>query len=371
MKTKVCHMTSGHNRYDKRVFQKECISLVKHGFDVTLLLNDGKCEEVKNGVKIISLKRKPKNRLERIFTSKRLFNQKAIEINADIYHFHDPELIAVGKKLKRKGKTVIFDSHEDFPDDMLRKQWIPKPIRFIVSKLYGIYEYKASKQFDVIITVTSHIYTRFSKYCKRVELITNFPIVHEEKDIYRCPQNYICHVGAISELWNIESTMKAIAKFPNLVFLIAGPNNESYISKLKMLPEWSCVEYIGFIEHSKVFELYSKSIAGLSLYFDNDNISSNGSLGVTKIFEYMESKLPVICSNNENWTNIIEKNSCGICVDPKDEKQITDAIRTILGNHVEAEKMGENGRNAVIEKYNWKIQEEKLISLYNDLCRRE
>lgn len=66
MSVKVCHVTNIHPRYDTRIFIKECTSLVNAGYDVTLLVADGKSDEIKNGVNIISVSDIPKSRFQRI-----------------------------------------------------------------------------------------------------------------------------------------------------------------------------------------------------------------------------------------------------------------------------------------------------------------
>lgn len=38
---KICHITTVHpNRYDVRIFEKECVTLAKNGYEVTLIVND-------------------------------------------------------------------------------------------------------------------------------------------------------------------------------------------------------------------------------------------------------------------------------------------------------------------------------------------
>lgn len=52
------------------------------------------------------------NRFKRMIQGVKSVYSVAININADIYQLHDPELLTVALKLKKHGKKVVFDSHE-------------------------------------------------------------------------------------------------------------------------------------------------------------------------------------------------------------------------------------------------------------------
>ena len=65
------------------------------------------------------------------------------------------------------------------------------------------------------------------------------------------------------------------------------------------------------------------------------------------------------------FTNCLEK--CGIFVDALASEKVATAIQWIVDHPAEAEQMGKNGRTAVKERYNWEIEEKKLLSIFHNL----
>lgn len=367
MSKKVCHITSSHDRYDVRIFLKECTSLAKNGYDVTLIVNDNNLDEVKENVKIVSTKFKPKNRFERFLNSKKLLFNKALEANADIYHLHDPDLLPLGNKLKNRGKKVIFDSHEDVPKQIIDKTWIPtKILRVFIANIYTLYEKFSLKKYDAVVTVTPNIVKRLLEINHNTIMITNYPIVDTISNANRNPKKSICFAGGISNQWNHDKIIMAIEKIENISYILVGTGTDEYMDFLRGLPAWNKVNYKGQVLHSEVKKIYSQAIAGMALNYSNQ-AKEEGTLGNTKLFEYMDAELPVICSNYKLWKEIVEKYDCGVCVDPNNIEEIVKAIKNLLNNPEQAKLMGKNGKRAVVTEYNWYTQETILLNLYKEI----
>lgn len=364
---KVCHVTSAHPRYDVRIFHKECKSLANNGFDVTLLVNDNLPNEKKDGVKIISTKIEPKSRIERMIISKKTIRTKMLKIDADIYHFHDPELLPDASWIKKQGKKVIFDFHEDVSNLILYMTWIPSRIRKIVSLIYEKYEVNKASRLDALISVTPKIVERLKHINPNTIMVTNYPISTDEASNNGDRRRAICFAGGIDPQWNHENIIKAIENIDNIIYILAGSGSSEYLEKLKKLKGWEKVRYLGRIPHEKVKEIYSKSMIGMTLLSNNTQVGDEGTLGNTKIFEFMDAGLPVICSNNKIWKEIVEGYECGIAINPDNINEIIKAIYKIINDQEKAIKMGQEGRKAIFDKFNWGFEEEKLLKLYNSL----
>lgn len=219
---KVCHLTSAHPQEDIRIFHKECVSLAKAGYD-TYLVSCGNSYE-KSGVKFIGVGEQYTSRMERMIKSARKVYKSAVEIDADIYHFHDPELLPYGMKLKKAGKKVIFDSHEDVPAQIIDKTWIPKPLRVLVSKIYKEYETYVVKHIDAVVAATPHIAEVFENRCNIVEIVNNYPKLDDiafQETPFKDRDAIVCYAGGIDDLHG-ESIMIEAMKDVEEQLIIAG-----------------------------------------------------------------------------------------------------------------------------------------------------
>lgn len=364
---KVCHLSSVHNRYDTRVLLKECISLVKNGFEVHLVVADGKGFEDYNGIQIHDVG-KSKGRLNRFFKTTKAVYKKGLELDADVYHFHDAELMPSGIKLKKKGKKVIYDSHEDLPRQLMSKHYINYFLRKPISVVIEWYEDYAAKKFDFIITATPHIQKRFVKLNKASLDVNNYPLLSElntEAIDWASKKNEVCYIGSITQIRGLEQVIDAMEYLEGVRLNLAGSfSPQTFRNNLETRKGWEKTNFLGQINRDEVKQVLRQSQVGIVTFLPFGNHTHSQP---NKLFEYMAQGIPLVASNFDLWRTIIDKVNCGICVDPSSPKAIASALEDLLSDKNKAQKMGDNGRNAVLSTYNWESEEKKLLQLYNAL----
>ena len=371
----VCHLTLLHKLDDARVFYKECRSLAKNGFDVTLVgFEDSDYQIVKDGVKIISINIPTKNRIEVIRKRGEAAYRKALEINADIYHIHEPELLSVAKKLKRKGKKVIFDSHEFYGWQLyfgVHKPKIinvPPAIMRLYARWYMRHEAKICRMLDAVIAVcTFKGKNYFENRASRTVYIRNTPVINNEisqQDTSNC--NSIAYIGGLTYERGVTHLIKACHK-ANMKLILAGNFiKKGYKEELMAMPEWECVDYRGFLDRKGMDEVMRQSCIGVSNIL-NLGQYNNIDTFPTKVLDYMMMGLPVIISDTDFHKKMNEKYHFGICVDPSDVDKMAEAICFLRENPEKAKEFGENGRKMIVEDWNWSVDEQRLIELYRSI----
>ncbi|MFD0680808.1 MULTISPECIES: glycosyltransferase family 4 protein [unclassified Paenibacillus] len=362
---KVVHFSTVHQPYDIRIFHKECKTLAKYGYQVIYIVPAEKDESI-DAVYIKALK-KPNKRWERFTITYMRLLIAALKEKAIIYHFHDPELIPLGLLLKMFGKRVIYDVHEDMPRDIQLKEWIPRPFRKIVACLFEKFENFSAKRFDTVVAATPVICNRFSlQGCEAVN-INNYPIngeLHSPGVRWESKESSVCYVGGINGIRGLFNMIEA-AELADVMLILGGEYfYEDERLKAMGMSGWNKVVELGHLNRKEVADTLNRSMAGLVVL--NPIKSFIDSLPI-KLFEYMSAGIPVIASDFPIWKEIITDSQCGICVDPLNPNDIANAVKWIISHPLEAEKMGNNGRLAIQEKYNWDIESKVLLGVYKEL----
>jgi len=398
MSKKVVHLTTVHHPYDPRIYHKECQSLKKAGFDVTLIAQPAEDEGQKEPlpaqtsshavesentatgtaqIKTNSAQevrylpiQKHTSRIKRMLFGSLELYQKAKAEEADVYHFHDPELLPVGWLLKKSGNTVIYDIHEDYVTSMMQKDYMAYPIRKLAAFIYKQLEKFFTKDMELCLA---------EKYYQEMYpdgvLVLNYPMVNE-KFINRSRddapiENKLLYTGNVSDVRGaqIHAKLPTIDETISVHFVGKCPGDLAEEMKQIAGDEADRLQFEGidrFVEKEVIEQRYLERnwLAGIALFPPTAHYMKKE---LTKFFEYMNAGLPIICSDFPVWKNFVETYQCGIAVDPYDEHAIRQAISYLRNNPERAREMGKNGKEAVTQELNWQSQEEILITWYNTL----
>lgn len=367
---RVVQMTTVHHPYDPRIYHKECASLQKAGYDVTLIApKDEQESKEERRIHHVPLK-KYSSRLKRMVLGTFSAYRKAKQVKADVYHFHDPELLFVGWLLKKKNNVVIYDIHEDYVTSILQKQYMKKPIRNLVAKIYRIMETFFTRNMELCLAEKYYQDTYPTGTC-----ILNYPTINEEvmnHEWGEAPlENKLLYTGNVTE----DRGALIHARLPLLDEKVAvhfvgkcAPEVAADMFQIAKGKEANlAIEGIDqFVEKERIEEMYlsQRWLAGVALFPPTEHYMKKE---LTKFFEYMSAGLPIICSDFPEWERFMQTYQCGIAVDPYNDAEIKRAIDYLRRHPDQARKMGENGKRAVLEELNWQTEEKKLINWYNEL----
>jgi len=372
MNAKVCIITTVHPSFDTRIFHKQAKTLVRAGYDVTLIAQHER-DEVVDGVRVVALPR-PRNRLGRIVGLTRRAFRLAVRERAHVYHLHDPELLPWGALLRLLCRAnVIYDAHEDVPQQVLTKYWIPVSLRRAVAVLFNCVEKLLARACDAVLVATEGIAEKFAPLKPVVvqnyadlRMLPNFSGVPDTRQ-----EKVLVYVGGIGKLRGAFQMIRALDHLTHIddlrLDLVGRFDPPALENELRTLPGYQHVRFHGWVPPGQIYAHLRTANIGLACLHPEPRFTVAFPV---KLFEYMAAGLPVIASNFPLWKEIVEGNECGLTVNPLDPEEIARAIEYLITHPVEAHRMGENGRRAVEKKYNWEREGQKLLKLYGELLNR-
>jgi glycosyltransferase involved in cell wall biosynthesis len=362
----VMQLTSVHQRYDGRIFQKQCRSLVAGGYRVTLVVADGKGNETKDGVEIIDVG-KAKNRWERIAQTRQKILAVARSLQPRVCHFHDPELLLIAKGLKRLGAAVIYDAHEDVARQLLTKPYLNPWAARVLSFSVARYERIAFRHLTMAIGATPSITTGLQQQGLHAQTVNNYPFIEEFEFLEpgRPKQAEIAFFGGITKIRGLRHVIDAMPLLPGIRLNLGGNFTEpAFERELKSRPGWASVNELGFLDRRAMAEKLGQSHVGLVTYLP---VPNHVEAQPNKLFEYMAAGIPIIASDFPLWRQIVADLPCGRCVNPESPTEIAQAVQFVLEHPAVAQQWAANGRAAIRTRFNWQSEERKLLEIYRGI----
>ncbi len=376
MRDKVCILTTVHYWNDNRVYYKEVLSLKRLGYDVTYVAND--CEgKVDSNVHAVNIK-KDKSTIKRILGFFHAFNVVR-KLDCKVVHFQDSELIPTGLLFKLfTKKKVIYDVHEDYPSQMLTKYYLPSYARKPLYWLMSFLEWLSGKAFDAIIVADQAVYKHFPP--KKTTILFNYPSIgklsESTQNIVGLEKEYdIIFPGSMAKFTAkmILDIMK-LAKERGVMLqcLLISPfkfeGGKEWVKQTAA--EYGIADNLTLMDRIPPYEVpiyLSKTKIGLIPLPDTPKMRSNIP---TKMFEYMYYKLPIITGELPPCGFFMNKDEFGYMVKWDSVEEYTEKILYLLSNPSQMHRLGENGHQLVLVKYNWEAEENKLKDVYKKVLGR-
>jgi len=366
---KICHFSSAHPANDTRVFHRMCKSLAARGHDVTLVIT-GSPDRIDGGVRVVGHIPRPESRWRRVTITAWRVMRLADSLGAEVYQFHDPELLPWVLWMRLKGRRVIYDAHEDYIEDLRERPYLPSFGRNTLIALVDRIERFCTRRISGVTGATDYITEKFAANGVDAVAIRNFPFVDElwsADATHPSAERRFAYVGNIMRTRGITEMVEA-CRLADVTLMLAGTfETDELRAGAVAQPGWNKVVELGHLSRKELPPMLAGCVAGLVLFHPEKNWIVSGPL---KLFEYMSAGLPVLVSNFPLWKQVVEGNRCGICVDPLDVNAISAALRWFCDNPAEARAMGERGRAAIRNKFNWEREVEALEAFYAKMAPR-
>jgi glycosyltransferase involved in cell wall biosynthesis len=378
---RVCHVTNFHPRLDRRIFSKECVALRDAGHEVFLIAPGGSQEcEVLHGITIL---RGPMLHRKRDFLRNcRQIYRMARDLQADVYHLHDPFLLPFGFKAQRRlGAHVIFDAHEDYVAEAAVRTWMPGPLRRLFAWCVERYEKRAARVFDAFVVVAEDTRRRVESVGGRAVVVANyvpgesFPKEPATIEQYAARGPTILHTGALNESRGSRIMIEAAAILKRRGFdfrwlvvdryygdpVVGRAAVERLIRDANVEDR---VEIVPEVTYDRLGEILRRGAIGISIL---DALPGWDVATPTKIFEYMAYTMPVVSFRLKGHQEIVEGNGAGWLFDRFSGEDLAACLALVLPDVVLRHGKGLNGFRAFREKYLWEDQAARLVELYEQL----
>ncbi len=375
---RVCIFTSVHRPYDVRVFHREARTLAEAGYAVTLLVHAPFAAAERDGVRLLGLTL-PANRRQRLFTLWRFF-RAALHQEAAVYHFHDLELLPVGWLLKRwSRKAVVYDCHENYPEAIRERAWLPGWLKPLLSRLVAWFEPALARSLDAVVCVVPDQEARLRRRGCRTVMVRNFPRL----EIFTVPEQgerapELLYLGGLSHARGARTLVEIMALlhpvYPHLRLTCLGPFNEPQVgvevaSLIRARHLEEVITHIPLVPHEEVAAYLYRACIGLVPWQPHPQLLKL--CYPNKVFEYMACGLPIVASDLPGLRELIEPAGCGLLVPAAEVTAHVAAIRHLLDHPAEGAAMGRAGAAYARAHYSWESERRQLLQLYAGLERDE
>lgn len=376
---KICILNVLHGPFDKRMYHKVGRSLMKAGHLVVSICPAGDFDgDVRDGIHFRYFPRAV-TKFQRVLAVAALVRLGRKE-EADCYIAPEPESWVAALIVKRiYGGRVVFDMHEHVPTEFAK--FFPAKTRQAVTAITRAAMRLFARYTDHILLTRESFDPVWDGLAipRTVAINANHiqPRCTQVPDAVRAAVGdgpAVLHQGTFGDVrgsWQLLDAMKIVARnVPGVRCVILGEyvygNEAEFRSAVEHAGLAETFVFIDTVPYEDVAAYIAAANVGLILF--QPGLLNHTLAMPHKLFDYMREAKPVVAPDFAiEVAHIVDDAECGVLVEATDPKAIAKAMVKLLKHPELAERLGENGRRAIEDRYNWEREEVKLLAAIDSL----
>lgn len=308
----------------------------------------------------------------------RSFARKLIkEEKFDALHVHDLPLASVGVDLKEEfGIPLIIDLHENWPALIKDAKHTNTLLGKLLSSNRQWEEYESTilKQADRIVTVVEEMKMRIAAHgisedkifvLSNVMNLRTFP----ELETTNVKNKTLFYAGGLNQHRGLQIAIRglkiALEDRSDLEMNIVGFG--SYEEDLKQLTsELKLDDKVHFLGRKTQSETYDEMLKADIMLIPHLRSVQTDNSSPNKLYQYMYAAKPILTSDCKSLKRIVLTEKVGCCYVAEQADDFARQLKMLIASNGNNE-LGLNGREAVINQYNWERQRRELNLLYETL----
>lgn len=366
-------VTSIHADFDARIW-KHAKSMAALGWNVELVAPwTVRDERIPPNVRLHSFAR-VRSRLARPFLIPVRIAARLLPIlrRCDIVHFHDIDILPWMSALSLL-KPVVYDVHEDYPEEMMVREWVPNLLRRPFSKMLEVGQRVFAWPIRNIVLTQPELDPEFRGARFRKVLIFNYAaleLADGASDDYMSRPPTVAFIGSQhanngSDLL-IEIAAKVARMRPQVKFIasdrFASPQfRDAAVARMRELGATN-MELIPNVRPHELMQVLNRATIAIA---PNLRVKQQIRGAHNKTYEFMAAALPIVISDLPRQAEAVGGSGCGILAQPEDPQTFADAVVRLVDDPEAARQMGRRGQEAFRSRYSWESQMPRLVALYD------
>ena len=292
----------------------------------------------------------------------------------ELLHCHDFDTLPAGLWWgRRHGLPVVYDAHEYYAD--LARPRLHGPAGSLLYHAIGAGEHCGARLASAVITVDETLGNIYRRNNRSVVIVGHYPPSEQAQKPSRAfshPELRLLYVGRLSRDRGLLAYTEILGSLRQRqiparlclagVFTPAEEEKAFWEATGDLRP---IIDYKGWVTYDHVPDLIRSADLGLALLMPEPRYVA--ALPV-KLFEYMAAGLPVVASQFPQISKVVQDSVCGMVIDPLQPSQAVERIAQWWREPLSARQAGENGRQAILNTYNWEHLAGQVDRLYHSLA---